>query len=84
MAVEDHGTVDVTGLEQLAADTRKLVDATSGNAAQGYTPETRAAVLRLTDAVADETGEEVAQWVITRWLITRQPIRECIDDERPG
>ena len=68
-------------LEQLAADTRKLIDATTGNVAAGYDPDTRAAVMHLTDAVADETGEDVAQWVITRWLITRRPIRECIDAE---
>jgi hypothetical protein len=74
----------VTDLERLAEETRALVDASTGSAAQGYTDETRAAVLRLTDAVADETGEEVAQWVITRWLITRQSIRECIDAERPS
>ena len=72
----------MTDLEQLATETRALVDASTGSAAQGYTSETRAAVLRLTDAVADEVGEEVAQWVVTRWLITRQPIRECIEAER--
>ena len=71
-------------LDELAEQTRVLVDVSTGNAAQGYTSETRAAVLRLTDAVADEVGEEVAQWVVTRWLITRQPIRECIDAERPS
>jgi hypothetical protein len=71
-------------LEDLATHTRQLVDATTGNAAQGYTDETRAAVLRLTDAVADEIGEETsAQWVVTRWLITRQSIRDCIDAATP-
>jgi hypothetical protein len=70
-------------LERLATDTRQLVDATAGSAAAGYDPDTRAAVLRLTDAVADEVGEEVAQWVVTRWLITRQPIRDCIAAETP-
>jgi hypothetical protein len=69
-------------LETLATHTRQLVDATTGNAATGYTTETRAAVLRLTDAVADELGEEtLAQWVVTRWLITRQSIRDCIAAE---
>lgn len=68
-------------LDQLATHTRRLVDAATGNAATGYTDDTRAAVLRLTDAVADETGEATAQWVVTRWLITRQSIRDCIAAE---
>jgi hypothetical protein len=71
-------------LEDLATHTRQLVDASTGNAADGYDTNTRAAVLRLTNAVADEIGEEtLAQWVVTRWLITRQPIRDCIAAATP-
>lgn len=75
----------MTNLEQLATDTRALIDAGTGNAAAGYDPETRAAVYELTNAVADVVGEETAaHWIITRWLITRQSIRECIEAEPIG
>jgi hypothetical protein len=73
----------VTDLDGLAERARELIDATTGNAAQGFTDETRAAVYDLTNAVADVVGEETAaHWVVTRWLITRRPIRECVEAER--
>jgi hypothetical protein len=35
-------------------------------------------VAALKDEIAKSIGPRTADWAVTRWLITKQPIRECV------
>jgi hypothetical protein len=71
-------------IEQIAATARVHIDNRRGSAASGFSPEARDAVYHLTDALAADLGRPLADWVVTRWIITRKAIDEYVAIERSG
>lgn len=71
-------------LDQLAAAARQRIDTRGGSAAAGFSTEARTAIERLTERLAEQLGQPLADWAVTRWIVTRQPLNECIATERIG
>ena len=71
-------------IEQVAAIAREHIDNLRGSAASGFSPEARDAVHDLTHALAEDLGHPLAEWIVTRWIITREALDECIGTERSG
>lgn len=70
-------------LQSLAALARVAIDnSRAGSAADGLPPDARAALDTLAAAINTEVGPAVGEWAITRWILTRRPIMECIDVEQ--
>ena len=71
-------------LDKLAATARQRIDIRGGSAAAGFSTEARQAIERLTEHLAEQLGQPLADWSVTRWILTRQPLDECIQAERMG
>ena len=66
---------------QTSADhTRTLLSAWA-TVSDPHTPEAAAAMLELRRLIAETVGKKVAEWAVTRWLITLEPIEDCVRAE---
>jgi hypothetical protein len=66
-----------TGLAEAA---RRELDASStGAVSEPFSPGVRAAILALTEAIiTDGVKRATAEYAVTRWLLTRDSIEECV------
>lgn len=73
-------------LLELAADARSRMDHESGQVSTPWSAETRAAIRALATHLVEVEGMEqhAADRAVTRWIITRKPIRECVRAEVAG
>jgi hypothetical protein len=58
-------------IDQLAVNAGEHIDNRHGSAAAGFSREARDAVRDLTDALAGDLGQILAERAVTRWIITR-------------
>ena len=74
-----------TGLAEVA---RRAIEASRGRSVSEPSSDAgRAAVHALTEAIiADGIERETAEYAVTRWMITTEPIEECVhlETEAPG
>lgn len=73
-------------LLELAADARSRIDHEGGQVSTPWSAETRAAVRALAAHLVEAEGMEQrsADRAVTRWIITKKPIRECVRAELTG
>jgi hypothetical protein len=57
-------------LDQIAATARQHIDTRGGSAAAGLSTEARHAIDRLRDRLAEQFGQPLADWTVTRWIVT--------------
>lgn len=66
--------------QQLAGHTRTLL-AQWTSVSDHNTEEADAALLALKQLLAETVPKPVAEWAVSRWWITREPIDECVRAE---
>ena len=64
--------------ERLAAAARRAREVRPKAVSEPVSPAARAAVLALQDEIAKSVGARTADWAVTRWLITKESIAECV------
>lgn len=73
-------------LLELAADARSRIrrEARTGAVARPWSAETTAAINAVTEHLVGEDGVErrLAEYAVSRWVVTERPIRECVAEER--
>ncbi|GAA1194979.1 hypothetical protein GCM10009608_33020 [Pseudonocardia alaniniphila] len=69
-------------IDQLAVNAGKHIDNRHGSAASGFSHEAREAVRDLTVALAGDVGQLLAERAVTRWIITRVGVNECVSAAR--
>jgi hypothetical protein len=64
--------------DRLAGDAHREIEVRPKAVNEGFSPAAQAAVAALQDEIAKSVGPRTSDWAVTRWLITKQPIRECV------
>ncbi len=71
---------DPPGLEELAAHTRHAMD--HDRVSGAWTPVTWTLITQLTNQVAAELAprypRRLAEFAVTRWILLREPLTECV------
>lgn len=66
----------------LAVRARELIDAHTGAVSDPFSPAAREALTVLTEAiVAEGVPRKTAEFAVTRWIITKDPIAQCVAEE---
>jgi hypothetical protein len=70
--------------DQLAKTAREAIDAERSGT---WSDTARTAVAALKGAMTPALGPGLADWAVSRWILTKQPLRTCIRaevaDQRP-
>lgn len=72
-------------LLRLTAHARSLIrgETRTGAAGRPWSPDTEAAVTALAEHLIGEGVERrLAEYAVTRWVVTERPIRECVAEEQ--
>ena len=75
------------GWDRLAEAASRHLEVRPKTVKEDDSPAARAALSALQDEIARSVGARTADWAVTRWMITKQPIRECVrlevEERRP-
>jgi hypothetical protein len=64
--------------DRLADAANREIEVRPKTVKEKASPAARAALSALREEIAKSVGARTADWAVTRWMITKRPIRECV------